>query len=155
MVCAMRSGFRCFKRIAAIPLTFLILALWTLPAAAERQAWDQATVTKLAAELADATRALKNTLRREPHIADATKRLDRNASRLQEAVNALDKSSQQLKARTASGKGYEDTLATATKIQTQVRDAQQYGASVMTTAFMEEKIQPVRELLKRLSVYYF
>jgi len=146
---------RRFNKIATVLIGLLVLALWTLPAAAERKAWDQATVTKLAAELSNATRALRNTIRREPHIAQATQRGNRSAYRLREAVNALDRSAQQLRNRTLNGGDYEATLPIATRMQTLVRDAQQFGASVMTTKFMQEKIKPVRDLLKRLSAYYF
>ncbi len=151
----MRPDFRRFAVSVGVPLGVLALAFAVVPTAGAREAWDQAAVTALAAELADATQALEKTLRREPHLAAATQRGGRNAVGLWEAINRLKKSTRQLSSRTKDGKGYEDTLPIAKKIRTQVRDAKQYGSSVMTTTFMDEKITPVQDLLNRLSPYYF
>ncbi len=109
----------------------------------------------LAAELADATRSLEKTLRREPHLTVATQRGGRNALGLWEAVNRLKKSARQLRSRTAGGAGYEETLPIAKKIRTQVRDAKEYGSRVMNTALMDQEIKPVQDLLNRLAAYYF
>jgi hypothetical protein len=133
----------------------LVIGVLLVGTAEARQAWDQAAVTSLAADLAKATRDLENTLRREPQLADAALMGDRNSIGLWEAIDGLERSARQLASRAKAGKGYEETLPIAQKIRTLVRDAEQYGAGIMTTAFMEEKIAPVEELLKRLEPYYF
>ncbi|HJO22743.1 MAG: hypothetical protein QF890_09590 [Myxococcota bacterium] len=151
----MRSDFRRFAVGLGIPLVVLALIFAVAPTAGARQEWDQAKVTALATELADAVQALEKTLRREPHLAAATERGGRNAKGLWESVNRLKKSARQLRSRTDAGAGYEETLPIADKIRTQVRDANRYGSGVMTTTFMDEKIAPVQDLLNRLEPYYF
>jgi len=151
----MKFDFRRSMVSLGVPLCVLALAFVVAPAAGARKAWDQAAVTSLAAELADATQALDKTLRREPHLAAATQRGGRNATGLWEAVNRLKTSTRQLRSRTEAGEGYEVTLPIAKKIRSQVREAKRYGSGVMTTAFMDEKIAPVQDLLDRLAPYYF
>lgn len=119
------------------------------------QAWDQAAVASLAADLAKATRALKNTLRRDPGLADAAAMGDRNAVGFWEAIDGLERSARLLAKRTKAGKGRDETLPIARKIRAFVRDAEQHGARILTTAFMQEKIAPVEDLLSRLEPYYF
>lgn len=138
-----------------IALVMIAIGFAVAPVAEARKAWDQETVTGLAAQLAEATKALEKTLRREPHLAQATQGGDRNAMGLWEAMNRLKKSTAQLRTRTAAGAGYEETLPIAKKIRTLVRDAEERGSRLMKTETMDAKIAPVQDLLDRLAPYYF
>ena len=109
----------------------------------------------MAADLAKTTRELKNTLRREPGLTDAAALGDRNAARFWEAIDALEKSARQLASRTKDGQGHDETLGIAQKIRTLVRDAEQYSAGLMMSAFVKEKLGPVEILLGKLEPYYF
>jgi hypothetical protein len=120
-----------------------------------RQAWDQDAVNSLASDLAAATRALKETVRREPQIAEGAQTGEPNVALFLESIDALGKSARRLTRALVDNKGYEDTLPIATKIRGLVGDAEQYGAGVMTTAWMQEKIEPVEELLAKIGAYYF
>ena len=139
----------------ALSLGALSVALLANVSAGAEQAWDQATVTSLAADLAKATRQLKNTLRRDPSLAATAESGDRNAVRFWEAIDGLEKSARQLANGTKEGKGRAETLPIAQKIRTLVRDAEQFSAGLMMGAFVEEKLGPVEELLGRLEPYYF
>lgn len=144
---------RCLR--ARLPLAGVALGLLLAAPAAALKAWDQETVTMLAAQLAEATGQLRETIRREPHIQDAIDRGDRNAQSFWATITGLDKSARQLAARTSKGGGYERTLPIAKKIRTQVRDADTTGARLMSTKFMEQRIVPVQQLLARLDPYFF
>jgi len=145
---------RCRAALGSL-LVILALGLVVVPGAAARKAWDQETVTGLAAQLAEATKALEKTLRHEPHLVQATRGGNRNAVGLWEAMNRLKKATAQLQTRTAAGAGYEATLPIAKKIRTLVRDAKQRGARLLKTETMDAKIAPVQALLDRLAPYYF
>ena len=138
-------------RIAA---GMLVVALASGPALA-RQVWDQAAVNSLASDLAAATRVLKETVVREPEIARGAQTGDRTILRFTGSIDSLRKSSRRLSRALGDNKGYELTLPIVTRIGTLVRDAEQYGAEIMNRAWMEGKIEPVEELLRKLTAYYF
>ena len=138
-------------RIAA---GMLVAALAGGPALA-RQVWDQAAVNSLASDLAAATRVLKETVVREPEIARGAQTGDRTILRFTRSIDSLRKSSRRLSRALGDNKGYELTLPIVTRIGTLVRDAEQYGAEIMNPAWMEGKIEPVEELLQKLTAYYF
>lgn len=139
----------------ALLVTTLGAALPSSRFAEAEQVWDQSAVTTLAAHLAKTTRDLKNTLRREPGLADAAEMGDRNAVRFWEAIDGLETAARQLARRTGDGQGRDETLPIAKKIRTLVRDAEQYAAGLMMSSFVEERLGPVEELLGRLEPYYF
>jgi hypothetical protein len=120
-----------------------------------RETWNQEAVTALATELADATKALKTTLRKDPDLRDGYRQGDPVVSRYVEAIDGIDRSARQLAQRLVAGEGYEETLGVAKKISSLVRDAEVQGARIMTTVWMEEKLKPVEDLLARLGRFYF
>ena len=143
--------------VTALILSAALLAASALLAstALAREAWNQQTVTALAKELADATKALKSTIRKEPNLRDAYRQGDPVVLRYADAINGIDRSARQLANKLASGEGYEETLNVAKKLDSLVREAEVQGARIMTTVWMEEKLRPVENLLARLGRYYF
>jgi Tfp pilus assembly protein PilV len=143
--------------VTALILSAALLAASALlaSAASAREAWNQQTVTALATELADATKALKQTLRKDPDLRDGYRQGDPVVSRYANAIDGIDRSARQLAKRLAAGEGYEETLGVAKKIDGLVREAEVQGAKIMTTVWMEEKLRPVEDLLARLGRYYF
>ncbi len=120
-----------------------------------RQPWDQSAVNSLATDLAAATRTLKEELLREPQIAQGVKTGDREIVRFLDAIDSLRKSARRLSRALGDNKGHEATLPIATRIRSLARDAEEYGSGIMPSLGMEEKLQPVEELLAQLSPYYF
>ena len=140
-----------------IVLALVALAIGLGPAvpASGQKAWDQETVTSLAAQLSRATGDLRNTVRREPHIQDAMEHGDGYAMGFWDAIDGLDRSARQLAARAKKGGGYEQTFPIARKMRTQVRDAETAGARLMSSQFMDRRIAPVQALLAKLEPYFF
>ena len=139
----------------ALSAALLAASVLLASAASARETWNQETVTALATELADATKALKTTVRKDPDLRDGYRQGDPVVSRYADAINGIDRSARQLATKLAAGEGYEETLGVAKKIDSLVRDAQVQGARIMTTFWMEERVRPVEELLARLGRYYF
>jgi Tfp pilus assembly protein PilV len=143
--------------VTGLVLSAALLAASALlaSAASARETWNQQTVTALATQLADATKALKSALRKDPDLRDGYRQGDPVVSRYAGAIDGIDRSARQLAERLAGGGGYEETLGIAKKIDSLVREAQVQGAKIMTTVWMEEKLRPVEDLLARLGRYYF
>jgi hypothetical protein len=124
------------------------------PAGAEpAKAWDQQRVTQLAGELAAAAKQMRKAKRNEPPQPASLR--ERARARYLETLKGLEKSTQQLEGRLKAGDGYEATLPIAEKIRSQLRDAEEDGKKLMTTAQMMELYLPLEKILDEIGPYYF
>jgi len=144
----MRSQFMGFTILMA-------LALVSLPAmvGAELLPWDQAKVAELGRELATTMSAARQTALKEPTLQNAvTGRLA--AERFLRTMRSLETSTRQLARKLEAGEGREETEGTGRKIGTLLRDAQEDSRRLMISQTLREKIDPVVDVINRLSPYY-
>lgn len=149
----MRLRNRIARKLYSALLIGVTLALSS--AAIALETWDQEKVTALASQLETATKALKSTIRKDGNIRAGRRAGDPVMVRYSGAIDGIARGAQQLASKLAKGEGFEETLPVAKKLSSLVREAEVQGARIMTTHWMEEKLQPVEDLLNQLAPYYF
>jgi hypothetical protein len=133
----------------------MALALVGLPAmvGAELLPWDQAKVTELGRELATTMSAARQTALKEPTLKNATVgRLA--AERFLSTMKHLETATRQLAKQLEAGQGREETEGKGRQIGSLLRDAQEDGRQLMITQTLLDKIEPVVDVINRMSPYY-
>ena len=122
-------------------------------ATAELLPWDQEKVTAIAAELAPATRALRESLRRQPPptLGQAGKRA---FWRLRDQLRSIDSTSRRLHNALLAGEGHEETFSIYRRLITTARGAARELNRMPILKPVEAHIETVAGLLKRLRPFY-
>ena len=144
----MRTRFTGFTIVMA-------LALVSLPSrvGAELLPWDQAKVTELGRELATTMSAARQTALKEPTLKDPM--VGRHeAKRFLGTMRQLETATRQLAKQLEAGQGREETEGKGRQIGTLLRDAQEDGRGLMISQTLREKIDPVVDVINRMSPYY-
>ena len=132
----------------------LALSLIAAPVAtAELQPWNQEKVTAIAGELQPATRALRESLRRQPPptLGQAGKRA---FWRLRDQLRSIESTSRRLHNALLAGEGHEESFPIYRRMITLVRDAARELNRIPTQKPVEEHIETVAGVLKRLRPFY-
>jgi hypothetical protein len=139
-----------FVLLATLILFFGMFA--TLPAAAEPKEWDQAAVTKLARELADAAGDIRRSVRsRPPNDQLNQRRLRQDAL---DDLRVVENSVNSLASRLEAGEGREETYPTFSRIQRlRARIARNARITPLTEPTVS-KLATARVLLEQLEPYY-
>ena len=133
----------------------MAFALVSLPAmvSAELTPWDQAKVAELGRELATTMSAARQTALKEPTLQNPLSgRLA--AERFLSTMRQLETSTRQLAKKLEAGEDREKTEGTGRRIGSLLRDAQEDGRQLMISQTLREKIEPVVDVINRLSPYY-
>jgi hypothetical protein len=122
-------------------------------AAADLLPWDQAEVTAIAAELPPATQALRVSLRQKPPptLGQSSRRA---FWRLRDQLRSIESSASRLQSALAAGEGREETFPIYRRMIVTVRDAARELDRTPTVKPVEENIQVVAGILKRLRPFY-
>ncbi len=122
-------------------------------ASAGLEPWDQEKVTAIAAELPPATRALAATLRQKPQ---KTLGQPGRASflLLRDQVRSIDATARRLHSSLEAGEGREATLPIYRRMLRTVRDAERELGRIPAQQGMDEGIDAVADILRRLQVFY-
>lgn len=134
-------------------VTLAAIAAVAAPAAAQTKEWDQPTVTALAQQLADAAKQTNQSVRRQITRADVEG--DPKGQRYLDTLRSLERSTAKLARQLGEGKGREETLNTARRIRTQVRDLRTLAPGFFTTQQTAERAAPAVEALDALAPFYF
>ena len=136
---------------SCLALAFSLIAASV--ATAELLPWDQEKVTTIAAELPPATRALRESLRRQPQptLGQAGKRA---FWRLRDQLRSIEATSRRLHDALQAGEGREETFPIYRRLITTVRDAARELNRIPTVKPVEAHIETVAGLLKRLRSFY-
>ncbi len=122
-------------------------------ATAELLPWDQEKVTAIAAELPPATRALRESLRRQPPRTSG--QAGRRAFwRLRDQLRSIEATSRRLHNALVAGEGREETFPIYRRMITTVRDAARELNRTPTVKPVEEHIETVAGVVKRLRPFY-
>ncbi|MBW2697953.1 MAG: hypothetical protein JRE70_15840 [Deltaproteobacteria bacterium] len=122
------------------------------PAMAEPTAWDQATVTALAEQLASSAGDLRNSVRRAPPLPGLTQR--RARAQVLDDLRVAENSINSLARRLAAGAGREDTYPTFRRIRTLRNDIARQVQRAHITEPTISKLEAARELLDQLMPFY-
>jgi len=129
------------------------LAFATASARADLAQWDQAKVTALSKQLADAAKALQDTFYKQPTptIGSAN---SRDYYRLKQVVRRLRQEADQLQGDLAKGSAREETLPEYDDLMQSVRDAREIGARIFAAQDIKDRATAVRAVLNELAPYY-
>jgi hypothetical protein len=144
-----------FMRLSTRPALALLASLAllvALPAAAEPKEWDQAAVTELAQQLAEAAGDLRQSVRRTPPPPVGSQRRVRFQALddLRVAENAINNLARRLE----SGEGREETYPTFERIRTLRNDIARLARRANITEPTLSKLETARGLLEQLAPYY-
>ena len=136
----------------ALALLACLGMLVALPALAEPNEWDQAAVTELAKQLAEAAGDLRQSVRRAaPSNAGSQRRVRFQVlDDLRVAENAVNSLARRLE----SGEGREETYPTFRRIRTLRNDIAMQARRAFITEPTLSKLETARGLLAQLEPYY-
>lgn len=115
--------------------------------------WDQEKVTAIAAELSPATRALRESLRRQPRPTRGQAG-NRTFWRLRDQLRSIESASRRLHNALLAGEGHEETFPIYRRMVTTVRDAARELNRIPILKPVEANIETVAGVLKRLRPFY-
>jgi len=129
------------------------LALAVPQAWAGLAAWDQAKVTALSKQLADAAGTLNETFYRQP-VPTAGSVQTRGYARLKEAVAKIQREAKSLNGKLENGADRQSTLNSYQDLMQTVNTAREEAKGVFATSDVGEKATLVRGVLNQLGPYY-
>jgi hypothetical protein len=134
-------------------LAFALAASLVSPARAELAAWDQAKVTALAGQLAEAASSLYSTLCKQgpPQLGSGQASDYRE---LKQEVRRIQSEAKELAGALGKGEGREDTLDIYENLMEIVRDARENAQRVFSTKAVQDEASKVRQILNQISPYY-
>lgn len=142
---------RSHRLLAAVTLCGVFAA--GTPAGADLAKWDQAKVTTLAKQLADASQALNDTFYKQPPPGAGSMQ-SRAYQQLRQKIRVIRMEAGAFSSSLAKGEGYEETLPSYESLMEMVRAARRDAQQVFSTADVQEKATAVRLVLNQISPYY-
>ena len=123
------------------------------PDEAQLAPWDQAKVTALASQLADAANELYSTFYKQgpPPVGSGQ---GESYRKLKQEVQDIQDESKQLAGALAKGRGREETRNDYRDLMENVRDAREQARRVFSTEDVGNAATKVRDLLNQISPYY-
>ena len=123
------------------------------PAGAQLAPWDQAKVTELANQLAEAANELYGTFYKQgaPQVGSGQ---GEDYRQLKQEVQDIQDESKQLAGALSKGQGREDTRNDYRDLMENVRDAREHARRVFSTEDVQNQATKVRDLLNQISPYY-
>jgi hypothetical protein len=140
-------------RAVATILAAAGVAVATSEARAELAPWDQAKVTALSKQLADAAAALNETFYRQP-VPTAGSVQTRGYQRMKEAVNKIQREAKSLNAKLSNQGDRASTLKSYQDLMQTVNVAREEAKGLFTTTDVAEKAGAARSVLNQLGPYY-
>ncbi len=116
--------------------------------------WDQARMTQLTSDLAKAIAAVRTSFRNDPVMNSPDSQKRRSAAQMSDILRNLERHCRSLATQVERGGTADDTRGTAQRIGTLLRDANQVGRRLMTSAWTDQRIKPAMELINEIAPYY-
>jgi len=145
------QGARLLIRPFAFAATLALLPAGA--ASAEPRAWNQAAVTKLAGELVEAARAVRDAHRRTPppHIGSPNSRA---LLKLGDDLRLIANEARHLEHELERGKGRSDTHKSAVRIQGLIANAAEETRRIPALGTLPEKLEAANLLVAQLAEFY-
>ncbi|MDJ0846953.1 MAG: hypothetical protein QNK04_01090 [Myxococcota bacterium] len=119
-----------------------------------RKPWNQEEMTDLSGRLSRSMSDIRRAFRRDPVFRNPQTPNQRAVHNLEQTLRGLEISTRQLHNRVQGGAGFEDTLNIARNIGQLLNDADMWGRRIMTSKWMDDRIQPAMELVNQIAPYY-
>ncbi len=124
-------------------------------AIAESGTWDQARVSLLANQLAEHVKALRTATRKEPQVISASNASKQRATAVYlDTLKKLDRASAKLARQLSAGETREQTVGTARRIDSLLRDAEEHGRKLFATDWTKKHMEPIASVVTELSTFY-
>lgn len=143
--------------------TFLaFMAVWLLlvliamgPVWAQQETWNQEQVTVLASQMADEVKRMRVAVRKEPHIVSASNPSKQRTGKVYlEKLKLLNSATAKLSRQLSAGETREQTVATARRIDSLLRDVRQQSAQLHSTDWTNRHLDPALGLAAQLRAFY-
>jgi hypothetical protein len=131
----------------------LAVALPIASARADLAKWDQAKVTALGGQLADAAKNLQDVFYNHPPASVGSGQ-SRDYQRLKQTLRRLRMEADQYKGDLDKGAGQEETAPQYDDVMMSVRDAREIASRMFTTQDMKDAASKARAVLNQLAPYY-
>ena len=139
-------------RLLVAATAFGVLAAGA-PVGADLAKWDQAKVTTLAKQFADATQVLYDTFYKQPPPGRGSMQA-RGYQQLKQKIRAIRMEAGALSGSLEKGEGYEETVPSYDSLMELVRAARGDAQQIFSTADVQQKATAVRGVLNEISPYY-
>jgi len=116
--------------------------------------WNQERMTELSGELATAMAQLRRTFRKEPVFRNPQSPNQRAVHNMEQTLRNLELSTRRLGNTVKGGGGLEETRGTAQRIGMLLNDADMWGRRIMTSVWVQERVQPAMKLINEIAPYY-
>ncbi|MDJ0866640.1 MAG: hypothetical protein QNK03_11060 [Myxococcota bacterium] len=148
----------CARSILAGCLVLLVAAVHAAPAAAdshaaERPEWDQARVTELAKELAQTVRDIRSQVQRTVSGNLATMQAH-NRHNVIDNLRLIRNETRHLANELEAGKGYEETLPIARRIDTLIDRAARQMRTIGLTEPVLTRIEKADQIIEQIRPFY-
>ena len=120
---------------------------------AQTQTWDQAKVTSLAGDLANAVSGLRDSLRSSAQW-QVWSETDESLYGIAEDLRMIESEAMSLNADLAKGEGMKQTQPAYMRVQQIHRELAQYKGQVDVGAFLAPPLAKAKAVLAQLAVYY-
>jgi hypothetical protein len=112
-------------------------------------------VTALAGQLSEQVKALRSATRKEPQVISASNASKQRATSLYlDTLKKLDRTSGKLARQLTAGEDREQTVGTARRIDSLLRDARDQGRKLYTTDWTTQHIEPLASVVAELRTFY-
>jgi len=136
----------------------LFVLVWTGVAGlawAQQQAWNQEEVTLLATQMDDEFKKMRVAVRKEPHIIAAGNPTKQRTARVYvEKLRVLNRAAAKLSRQLSAGEGREQTLSTARRVDSLLRDVRQQAVKLHSTGWTDQYLDPALGLASQLRSFY-
>ncbi len=138
------------QRVVFATLGSILLLTGPTPAASEPVAWDQASVSEHARNLATKADAIHRDIRSR-QLGDQNRR---DFYRLRETVRRIRSETARLASLLEDGGGHDETLPVFEQLGSQVRNAREIAKRMFMTTGLQDRFAAARAVLDDLAPYY-
>ena len=122
---------------------------------AQQETWNQEQVAKLASQMADEVKRMRIAVRKEPHIVSAGNPTKQRTGKVYvEKLRILGSATAKLSRQLAAGETREQTIATARRVDSLLRDVRQQAAKLHSTDWTNRHLDPALGLAAQLRAFY-
>ena len=141
--------------LAFTAVWLLLVSMAMSPVWAQQETWNQEQVTALAIQMADEVKRMRVAVRKEPHIVSAGNPSKQRTGKVYlEKLKLLKSAASKLSRQLSAGETRDQTMATARRIDSLLRDVRQQSAQLHSTDWTNQHLDPALGLAAQLRAFY-
>ncbi|MEE3326466.1 MAG: hypothetical protein VX252_03980 [Myxococcota bacterium] len=122
---------------------------------AQEKAWNQEEVAVLASQMSEEVKRMRIAVRKEPQIISAGNPTKQRTGKVYlEKLRMLKAATAKLTRQLSAGETRDQTLSTARRIDSLLRDVRQQAAKLHSTVWTDQHLDPALGLAAQLRAYY-